>query len=79
VIRVQFRPLLVSGMIASANGGLDFFILVDDEQSEQQQSSALIHELLHLVGLTDESQVEALAQRMADACPELASIVRRQQ
>lgn len=73
--RVLFRPLLVSGMLAKGDGG-DMYILVDDEQSESEQVIALWHETLHLLGLLDETQVEAMAQRLAVACPEIVQLLK---
>ena len=68
-MRVIFRHLLVSGMVATSDAGV--LVLIDSEQPESEQLVALWHEALHLIGLRDEDQVEAFAQRLAQACPEI--------
>jgi hypothetical protein len=73
--RILFRPLLTSGMIGKDNAS-NVYIIIDSEQSEVEQCIALWHETLHLLGLKDEDQVEALAKRLADACPEILSHIR---
>lgn len=66
-VRIRIRPLLVSGQLAvDADGPL---ILIDSEQPEHEQVVALWHETLHLLGLTDEKQVEAFALELAKSCP----------
>lgn len=72
--RIQFRPLLIHGCIASVAGAT--WVLIDSEQSEAEQVATLWHETLHLLGLRDEDQVEAMAQRLAQACPEILELVK---
>lgn len=57
-VRIIVRPLLVSGMFDPESAT----VLVDVEQSAEQQFVALMHELLHLLGLRDEKAVEEIAQ-----------------
>lgn len=71
---VSFRPLLVSGLIGDSDAGI--CILIDSEQPERQQVVALWHETLHMLGLEDEEQVEAMAKRLAEACPEILQAVK---
>jgi hypothetical protein len=73
-IKLTFRPLLVSGMLADTTDGP--VILIDSEQPEAEQRVALWHELMHLVGLEDEDLVEDLARRLDAACPELLSALK---
>lgn len=76
MVRVLFRPLLVQGMVRRDFEYDSWMILVDNEQSEAQQTVTLYHEALHLLGLTDEDQVEAMAKKLADACPEILAAVK---
>lgn len=78
MIRVLFRPLLVSGAVGTIDGkaGAGIVILIDSEQPEPEQLVALWHETLHLLGLKDEHQVEALALKLAAACPEILPLVK---
>lgn len=78
--RLMFRPLVVSGMLATDDSG--WVILVDNEQSREEQTVALCHELVHTVLLAsgqhahDEALVDDLALRMARACPDLLDLIR---
>lgn len=74
--RILFRPLLTSGCIAKGDGGYTY-ILIDSEQPELEQIIAVWHEALHLLGLTHEDDVEALAQRLAAAFPEILPMVKK--
>ena len=73
--RILFRPLLTSGMIGKGDAG-NLYILIDSEQSEAEQCIAVWHETLHLLGLRDEDQIEAMAQRLTQACPEILPAVK---
>lgn len=69
-LRVEYRPLLVSGMLANSPDGPT--ILIDSESSEQEQQRALWHEIVHMVreaqGLPqDEESVERDAQAIVAA------------
>ena len=68
--------MLISGMLATVPADRVDVILIDSEQPEAEQLVALWHETLHLLGLTDEDQVEAMAQRLAKACPEILAAVK---
>lgn len=73
-MRFMFRPLLVPAILAKdAIGPL---VLIDNEQSEAEQIVSIWHELMHVIGVTDERQAEALAQRLAPVCPEILEIVK---
>lgn len=74
-VPVIFRPMLVSGMLSADLERDTWLILVDSEQSEPEQAVALFHEMLHLIGLQDETQVEAMAQKLAAACPEILPLL----
>jgi hypothetical protein len=74
-MRVLFRPLLVSGMLAYTDSRGEA-IIIDSEQEPAEQIIALWHETLHLLGLKNEDQVEAMAQRLANACPEILAAVK---
>jgi hypothetical protein len=75
LVTVLFRPLLVSGTVARGDRGM-VYAMIDTEQPELEQLIALYHETLHLLGLKDEDQVEAFAQRLAIACPEVLAAVK---
>ena len=65
-VPIKVRPMLVSGMLATDENGP--VILIDSEQSEYEQVVALWHEVLHLIGMTDEGATERIAARLAGAC-----------
>ena len=72
-LRVNVRPLLVSGQIGCDEKGP--VILIDSEQSRSEQNVTLWHEVVHLLrdaGCVDqsESEVEACAVKLAAACPD---------
>jgi hypothetical protein len=73
-VRIIFRPLLVSGMLATDEHGV--VMLIDSGQPESEQAVALWHEVLHMLGLFNENQVEAMAQRLGAVCPEIVAMVR---
>lgn len=73
-MRIIFRPLLVSGMLATDEHGV--VMLIDSEQPETEQAVAVWHEVLHMLGLYNEVEVEAMAQRLGAACPEIVVMVR---
>jgi hypothetical protein len=72
---ILFRPLLTSAFVGTGDAG-KIYILIDSDQSVAEQTIALWHETLHLLGLTDEDQVEALARRLAAAFPEILDVVK---
>jgi hypothetical protein len=74
--KIIFCPMLTCGFTGTNEAG-DVCILIDSEQDEREQTVTLYHEALHLLGLVDEEQVEAMAQRLAKACPELLAAVRK--
>ena len=75
-VRIVIRPLLVSGMLAS--DGLELVkrpvIIIDSELPEEERVVSLWHETLHLLGMTNEVEVEAIARELAKAYP---TILRR--
>jgi hypothetical protein len=58
--------MLVNGQLATDEHGP--VILIDSEQEEYEQVVTLWHEVLHLLGMTDEGAVERIAARLAHAC-----------
>lgn len=82
-LRVVFRPLLVQGVFATDAEGPILFI--DCDQSEREQAVSVWHETLHLLLCAsgyakhehDEEQIDAIAERLADACPEIVGLLRR--
>lgn len=79
MIGLYFRPLGVSGMLAEV--GSDTVLLIDTEQPVKEQSVAIWHETIHLLleiaGIPDfhhdEKKIEAMALKLADACPNIAN------
>lgn len=80
--RLVFRPLLVSGMVGDTSDGK--LILIDSEQPSAQQVVAIWHETVHLLLLAagkvrpeehDEATIDAIAHRLAVACPEIIDLV----
>lgn len=68
-IPLKVRPLLVSGMLAlDAEGPV---IVIDSEQDPKEQVIALWHEVLHLLGLTDEFLADEMAMALAGAAPDV--------
>jgi hypothetical protein len=82
-MRLQFRPLIVSGM-CSVHGDT-ITLLIDSEQEEREQAVAIFHETLHALliaaGKTPEQQevlhdwVEDRAQDLAKRCPEIVAVL----
>lgn len=75
----QFRPLLLSGMILLDKETDGVLILIDSEQSEEQQTITLWHEIIHHLEIaagksSGEEAVEALAVKLAKACPEVLQL-----
>ena len=63
-LRVEFRPLLVQGMLLRVGESDEWLMLIDSEQSREEQGITIIHELLHFAGLEDEELVERLAREL---------------
>lgn len=59
--RVIRRPLLVAGMLTEHGD-----IFIDSESPPSEQNVTLWHEALHKAGMTDETQVEAVARKLAE-------------
>ena len=62
-------------MLATTDDG-KVAILIDSEQPAAAQTTALFHEVLHLLsvaggGSQDETAIDAMAERLALACPEV--------
>lgn len=80
VLKIEFRPLLVSGMTAMR--GSSTVILIDSDQSEDEQNRALWHEAVHVlmlgagVEIHDETKVESMAMQLAAACPDFAAFLK---
>lgn len=77
-LRIHVRPLLVEGCIAYTPAVVE--ILLDSEQTPTEAAHTLWHELVHLLlilgGRTDhdEEQVDKIAARLAQACPEVLTL-----
>lgn len=78
--RILRQPLLVDGMMG-INAAGEWAILLDSEQSEAEQVVTLWHEVLHALLLGagipfphDEERIEAVAQKLAQACPEILRV-----
>ncbi len=87
-IEILFRPLLVSGSLATKDNTTLFsstlLIMINDEQPRDQQVVALWHETVHLLLMAagieaphDEAWVEETARKLAKACPEILDIMGR--
>ena len=74
-LRIEFRPLLVQGQLATDDNGI--LLLIDSEQPDAEKIVTIWHETLHLLGLTDEEQVESMANKLAAACPEILQAFRQ--
>ncbi len=81
-LKIQFRPLLTSGMICvpKTEGG-SYLILIDSDASESEQTVTLWHELIHLLEMASgkssgEDAVEKLAVEWAKRCPEILTLCR---
>jgi hypothetical protein len=81
--RIEIRPLLIGGMVATEPSGA-WWLLLDAEQEARQKAISLWHETVHLLmfaaGLPapqhDEQQIEAIAVRLAAACPDILQILK---
>jgi len=65
-VPIKVLPMLVYGQLATDEHGP--VILIDSEQGEYEQVVTLWHEVLHLLGMTDEGAVERIAARLAHVC-----------
>jgi hypothetical protein len=69
-IPLRVRPLLVQGMLAYDERGP--LILINSEENDpMEQVRTLWHEVLHLIGMTDEFLCDEYAMRLADAAPDI--------
>lgn len=74
-VRLVVRPLLVSGQLAQGTRQMPQpVILIDSTQTEEEQVVTLWHEVLHLLGMKNEVEAEAIARELAKAYP---TILRR--
>lgn len=77
-IRIEVRPLLICGNTGSGPGSV--FIMLADDLSRKEATETLWHEFVHIFrqigGKTDpaETEVEAIARRLAVACPEILEL-----
>lgn len=69
-IRLQVRPMLVSGMLATDDKG-PIILINSEEEPPHEQVITLWHEVLHLLGMTDEFLCDEYAMRLADAAPDI--------
>lgn len=74
-LRVEVRPLLTSGGCGSGPGSI--FILLADDLTKAEAAKTLWHEVVHILKRAggdlnhDEDQVDAAAEKLAAACPEV--------
>lgn len=79
-LRIVFRPLLVSGTLGDTHTGQ--VMIIDSEQPAAEQAVAIWHETIHLLLRAagrqqhDEARIEAMAQRLAAACPEIVALLK---
>jgi len=77
-MRIEVRPLLSSG--GAGYGPSSIFILLADDLTRAEATVTLWHEWVHIfkkVGgapAHDEAEVDAIAQRLAAACPEILEL-----
>ena len=77
-IRIEVRPLLTCGGTGYGPGSV--FVLLADDLSKAEATETLWHEFVHIFrkigGKTDpaETEVEAIAKRLAVACPEILEL-----
>jgi len=69
-LRIQYRPLLVSGQLRIYENA--FVLLIDNEQSPAEQRIAVWHELIHMLRYVegkdhDEEKIDTLAKFIAAA------------
>lgn len=69
-IPLDVRPLLVRGMLATDARG-PRILINSEEEPPHEQVVTLFHEVLHLLGLTDEFLAEEYAMRLAAAAPDI--------
>jgi hypothetical protein len=77
-LRIKVRPLLVPATMGF--GPSSIFIYVAPDATREDAAVSLWHELVHVLKFAgghqehDEEEVEALAQRLASACPEVLAL-----
>lgn len=77
-IRIEVRPLLTFG--GTGHGPGSVFVLLADDLTKDEATQTLWHEFVHIFkrigGATeqDEAEVEAIAKRLAVACPEILTL-----
>jgi hypothetical protein len=81
--RIVLQPLLVDGLLGSSPTGEDWALFIDNELDHHEQVVTLWHETLHLLlfaaGIPephDEAEIDAIAYRLAQACPEILHLCR---
>lgn len=77
-IRIVVRPLLTCGVEGS--GPNSVFILLADDMSRAEATVTLWHEWVHIfkrvggAAVQDEAEVDAIAKKLAAACPEILEL-----
>ena len=68
MIKFHKRPLLVAGMVGWYQDGEHQrpMVLVNSELPRREQNITIWHEILHLMGMVDETVVEEMAVKLAD-------------
>lgn len=79
-LRVEVRPLLSCGGCGFGDGSI-FIMLADDLQRQDARVTAW-HEVIHILKMAggqmdghNESQVDDMAVKLADACPEILEML----
>lgn len=69
-IPIVVRPMLVQGQLATDAGG-PLILINSEEEPPHEQVVTLFHEVLHLLGMTDEFLCDEYAMKLADAAPDI--------
>lgn len=76
-LRIQVRPLLVTGTMGGGPNSIFIYLMTGLERGEA--AVTLWHEILHVLHFAggtehNEDAIEAMAQKLAAACPEVLTI-----
>jgi hypothetical protein len=84
--RIEIRPLLIlGGLFSEATTFHDpqWIMAIADDMAHEEQVVTLWHETVHLLMLAagipaphDEKLIDAIAERLAQACPEILQVCR---
>lgn len=76
LLEIRVRPLLTYGMLCSGPNGI--VILISEGSSKREAAKTIWHEIVHVIksavpGDQNEDEVEAIAERLTTACPDVLS------